>query len=166
MRRRRSRGNMVLETALWIPVLVLMVVGTIQLGRITYLYYTLRKVVYSAARYIAVQQGVNFCDPADPTIQAAIQFAITDQTTGLPLVNNLTADMLSITTECSDPNNPGALGACDTSGCGGAVGAQRPDYVVVTLPSGYLVTPRIPYLTLNPIPLRPSVTVPFQGTTL
>jgi len=164
--RRRSKGNMVLEAALWIPVLVLLVVGMIQFGKITYLYYTLKKVVYSAARYISVQQGTNFCDPADPNIQAAINFAITDSTTGQPLIANLTADMLSITTECMDPNNPGVLGVCDTSGCTGAASAQRPDYVVVTIPSGYMVTPRIPFLTISPIPLRPSVAIPFGGTSL
>lgn len=166
MRRRRTRGNMILEAALWIPVLVLLVVGMIQFGKITYVYYTLRKVVYSAARYISVQQGTNFCDPADPNIQAALNFAVTDQTTGQPLINTLTADMLSITTECADPNNPGVLGACNTSGCGGAAGAQRPDYVVVTIPSGYPVTFRIPYLNPVPILLRPSVAVPFGGTSL
>jgi hypothetical protein len=138
----------------------------IQFGKITYVYYTLKKVVYSAARYIAVQQGTNFCDPADPNIQAAISFAITDQTTGQPLINALTADMLSITTECADPNNPNALGACDTSGCNGAASAQRPDYVVVSIPSGYPVTFRIPLLTPVPISLTPSVAIPFGGTSL
>jgi Flp pilus assembly protein TadG len=163
---RRAKGNMVLEAVLWIPVLVLLVVGMIQFGKITYVYYTLKKVAYSAARYIAVQQGTNFCDPADPNIQAALNFAVTDPTTGQPLLSNLTADMLSITTECADPNNPGVLGICNLAGCGAAAGAQRPDYVVVTIPSGYMVTPRIPFLTLNPIPLRPSIAIPFGGTAL
>ena len=164
--RRRARGNMVLEAALWIPVLVLLVVGMIQIGKITYVYYTLKKVVYSAARYITVQQGTNFCDPADPTMQAALNFAVTDPDTGEPLIAGLTAGMLAITPQCADPNNPGVLAACDTSGCGGAAGVQRPDYVLVTIPSGYAVTPRIPFLTLSPIPLRPSVTLPFGGTSL
>ncbi len=164
--RRRCRGNMIIEAALWIPVLVLLVVGMIQIGKITYVYYTLKKVVYSAARYISVQQGTNFCDPADANIQAALNFAVTDPTTGQPLIAGLTADMLNITIECTDPNTPGVLGVCNTSGCGGAASAQRPDYVLVTIPSGYSVTPRIPFLTLNPIPLRPSVALPFGGTSL
>ena len=157
---------MVLEAAMWIPVLVLLMVGMIQIGKITYVYYTLKKVVYSAARYISVQQGTNFCDPADANIQAAINFAITDQSTGNPLIDNLTPDMISIATECSDPNNPGVLGACDLSGCGGALGAQRPDYVVVSIPNGYIVTARIPFLSPVPIALTPSIAVPFGGTTL
>jgi len=37
--RRRCGGNAVLETALWVPVLVLLMVGMLQFGKITYLYY-------------------------------------------------------------------------------------------------------------------------------
>jgi len=167
MRRRRPSGNMVLETALWIPVLLLLIVGTIQFGKITYLYYSLKKAVYTAARYISVQQGINFCDPNDPTVQAAIQLAVTGTLdgSGNPLISNLTADMLQVTTECADPFNPGgALISCNLSGCGGPAGAQRPDYIVVSIPAGYPVQPRIPFITLDPISFRPSVAVPFGGT--
>ena len=44
--------------------------------------------------------------------------------------------MISVTTECIDPST-GLPGACNSSGCDGAVGAQRPDYVVVSIPDGY-----------------------------
>ena len=164
--RRRCGGNAVLETALWVPVLVLLMVGMLQFGKITYLYYSLKKAVYTTARYIAVQQNVNFCDPADPTIQNAINLAVNDPTTGQPLISNFTADMISVTTQCSDPNNAGILAACDTSGCDGALGARRPDYVVVSIPNGFPVTVRIPFLTPENITLRPAVTVPFGGTSL
>jgi Flp pilus assembly protein TadG len=156
---------MILEAALWIPVLVLLMVGMIQIGKVTYVYYTLKKVVYSAARYIAVQQGTDFCDPTDPNIQAAINFALTDQTTGQPIIDTLTPDMISITTECVDPAS-GVLGSCDTSGCGAAAGAQKPDYVVASIPTGYLVNIRIPFLTPVPVALTPSVAIPFGGTKL
>ena len=157
---------MVIEAALWIPVLVLLMVGMIQFGKITYVYYTLKKVVYSAARYISVQQGTDFCNPTtDANIQGAINFALTDQTTGQPIIDTLTPGMISITTECADPTS-GALGACDISGCGAAVGGQKPDYVVVGIPAGYPVTFRIPFLDPVPISLTPSVTLPFGGTVL
>lgn len=166
MRRRRTRGNMVLEAALWVPVLVLLVVSAIQFGKITYVYYTLKKIVYSTARYLSVQQGTDFCNPAtDQNIQAAINFGITDQTTGTPIIDTLTPDMLSVTTECADPVT-GVLGACNASGCGAALGAQRPDYVVVNIPNGYPVTFRIPLLNTIAFSLFPSVTVPYGGTTL
>lgn len=157
---------MVLEAALWIPVLVLLVVGMIQFGKITYMYYSLKKAVYTAARYLAVQQNVNFCDSSDPNIQNAINLAVNDPNTGEPLISNFTADMVSIATACADPNNGGLLGACDLSGCGAAVSAQKPDYIVVSIPSGFPVTVRIPFLTPEPVVLRPSVTVPFGGTSL
>ncbi len=163
--RRRSRGNMVLEGALWIPVMVLLVVGTIQLGKISYTYFSLRKAAFSAGRYLAVQQGTDFCNLAgDANAQAALNFAITDPNTGAPLISGLTTDMLAISTECVDPAT-GAVGACDTSGCGAAAGAQRPTYIVVTI-SGFTMQPRIPGLSLEPIALSPSVTVAFSGSAL
>lgn len=165
MRRRSSRGNMVLESALWIPILVLLVVGTIQFGKITYTYYSLRKAVFSVARYLAVQQGTDFCNLAgDTNAQNALNFGVNDPTTGTPLISGLTTDMLVITTECVDPAT-GAVGACDTSGCGAAAGAQRPDYIIVSV-SGFLIQPRFPGLTLDPIALSPSVTVSFGGSSL
>lgn len=163
--RRRARGNMVLEGALWIPVMVLLVVGTIQFGKVSYTYFALRKAVFSAARYLAVQQGVNFCDLAgDANAQNAINFAMNDPNTGTPLITGLTTDMFVITTECVDPVS-GAVGACDTSGCGAAAGAQRPDYLVVSV-SGFLYQMRFPGYTPDPVALSPSVTVAFGGSTL
>jgi Flp pilus assembly protein TadG len=156
---------MALEAALWIPVMVLLIVGMVQFGRITYTYYTLKKMVYSAARYLAVQQNVNFCDLAnDAKVAAAIQFAITGTSdgSGLPIVANVTPDMFQVTTQCVDPGT-GVAGPCDTSAC--PTVAQRPDYIMVSLPEGYIMQPRIPIVTLDPIPLRPYVLVPFGGTT-
>jgi hypothetical protein len=162
---RGRRGNMVLEAAMWLPVFFLLISGVIQFGKITYLYYTLRKIVYTVARSVSIQNGVNFCpDASDPIIQGAIQFALTGTTdgSGTPLISNLTPAMISVTTECIDPGT-GLPGSCDAGGCNGPVGAQRPDYVVVTIPDGYPVQPRIPFLLLDPIPLKPTVAVPFGG---
>jgi hypothetical protein len=161
---RRQRGNMVVELAMWLPILFLLIGGMIQVGKWTYLDYSLNKILYSAARQVAVQQGLNFCDPADPATQAALTSAVNDPATGLPLISNLTVDMLQVTTQCLDPT--GAIGACDVSGCGGVASAQRPDFVTVAMPSGYTIQPRIPYILLNPFQLRPTVTVPFNGSSL
>ena len=162
--RRPSRGSVTLETAIFFPVMLLLIVGMIQFGKITYTYYALRNVVYTAARYLSVERGTNFCDPADPNITAAINFAVTGTTdaSGAPLISNLTPDMLQVTTECLVN---GAVSTCDTSGC--AIGpslAARPDYIAVSIPNGYLVTPRLPYTTLTPISFSPSALVPFGGT--
>jgi TadE-like protein len=162
--RRGRGGNMVLEAAMWLPILFLLIVGMEQIGKITYLYYVLKKIEYAAARDLSVQPGVDFCNTAGGAIQAAIQFAITDPSTAQPLISNLTADMFQVSTICLDAT--GAPGACNTSGCNGLTGAQRPDFVTVSIPNGYTVQPRIPYITLNPIALAPSVTVPFNGGAL
>jgi Flp pilus assembly protein TadG len=156
---------MVLEVAMWMPVLLLLITGVIQFGKITYVYYTLRKIEYTVARSVSIESGVNFCpDASDTLIQGAIEFALTGTSdgSGTPLVSNLTPAMISVTTECIDPGT-GLPGPCDTSGCNGAVGAQRPDYVVVTIPDGYRVQPRIPFVLLDPFQLKPTVAVPFGG---
>jgi hypothetical protein len=71
--------------------------------------------------------------------------------------------MITITTECIDPSS-GDVGTCSTSGCDGPGGGPRPDFVVVTVPDGYQISPRIPYMLIDPILLRPQVRVPFGGT--
>ena len=162
MTARRASGNVALETALFIPILLLLIVGTVQIGKLAYLDYTLRKIVYAAARQVAVQQSINFCDVADDqTAQTALNFALND-TTGTPIVANLTA--LQLTTQCSDPNNlGGAMIPCDTSNCDSLTVAGRPDFVTVSIPNGYVVNVLIPFLSPIPITLNPSVTVPFGG---
>jgi TadE-like protein len=155
---------MLIEAALWIPVMVLLIVGMVQVGKITYLYYSLKKAVYSAARYLSLQQGVNFCDLAnDPNVTAALQFAVTGTSDGSapPLISNLTTDMFTVSAECVDPGT-GAPGPCSNPGC--PTVSSRPDYILVTMPTGYRVQPRIPLITLDPIALRPFVMVPFGGT--
>src|SRR4029077_585224 len=94
MRRRGRSGNMVLEVAMWMPVFFLLITGTIQFGKITYVYYTLRKTVNTVASYLAAQNGVNYCDLAgDATITNAVNFALTGSTdgSGTPAIPNLTA---------------------------------------------------------------------------
>ena len=150
---------------MWLPFLFLLIGGIVEFGKVTYLYYTLQKIVTTAASYLAVQNGVNFCpDAGDPAVAAAIQFALTGSTdgSGTPVIPDLTADMLAVTTQCIDPVTL-ALGDCAVSGCGTPVGAQRPEFLTVSIPIGYQVRLRIPYLLTDPIPLRPKATVAYGG---
>ena len=118
MRRRWAgsiRGASVLEIALFVPILVTLLVGMIQIGKITYVYYTLRKTLYTMGRFVSVQQGVNFCDDGDAAILAAKNFALTGNSTDdgtNPILPALTADMISVTIERIDPAS-GAPTACD-----------------------------------------------------
>ena len=164
MRRGRS-GSMAIELAMWLPVMFLLIGGLIQFGKITYIYYSLEKTMTTIASLLAVQNGVNFCPEAgDPTITAAIQFALTGSTdgSGTPAITGLTADMITVTTQCIDPVTL-TLGDCAVSGCGTPVGAQRPDFITVSMPNGYIVQPRIPYILVDPIPLRPKAVVAYGG---
>ena len=166
MRRNRRSGSVAVEVALWMPVLFLLIGGTVQLGKITYTYYTLQKIVNSAASYLAVQNGVNFCPGAsDAGITSALNFALTGTTdgSGTPIIPELTADLLTVTTQCIDPVT-GALGDCAVSGCDTPVGAQRPDFITVSIPDGFVVRPRIPYILVDPIPLRPRAVVAYGGS--
>ena len=163
--RRGRNGSMTIELAMWLPVIFLLLAGIIQFGKITYIYYSLEKTVNTVASYLAVQSGVNFCpDAGDPAVAAAIQFALTGTTdgSGPTAITDLTPDMITVTTQCIDPVTL-APGDCAVSGCGTPVGAQRPDFLLVTIPNGYMIQPRIPYLLVDPIPLKPRAMVAYQG---
>jgi hypothetical protein len=156
---------MAIEVAMWLPFLFLLIGGIIQFGKITYTYYSLQKTVTTIASYLAVQNGVNFCpDAGDPAVTAAIEFGLTGTTdgSGTPYIEGLTADMISVTTQCIDPVTL-TLGDCSVSGCSTPVGAQRPDFLTVSLPNGYVIQPRIPYMLVDPIPLKPKATVAYGG---
>jgi len=167
MRRFASRrGNAILETAMLLPFILVLLVGMGQIAKITYTYYTLRKTVYSIATYLSAQQGVNFCDPSDPTVAAAISFGITGTTDNSepPFVTGLTPAMIQVTPEAIDPVT-GTLSAYG-SGCVASppFDGTPPDQIVVSIPNGYMIQPRIPFLPVNPIPLKPEVKVPYGGT--
>ena len=150
---------------MWLPILFLLITGAIQFGKITYTYYSLKKAVYTVAQYLAAQNGVNYCNGAsDPIVTSAINFAITGTAdgTGAPVITGLSPDMIAVTTQCIDPVT-GAPGDCDTSQCGNPAGGQRPDLIIVSIPNGYLMQPRIPYILLDPIPLRPQAVMPNGG---
>ncbi len=76
----RRRGSAALETVMVLPFLLVLLLGTVEIAKITYTYYTLHKMLYSLARYLGTQQGTNFCDPSDPNIVAAKNFALTGTT--------------------------------------------------------------------------------------
>ena len=165
---RRRRGGSVLEIALFVPIVVTLLVGMVQIGKVTYVYYTLRKTLYTMGRFVATQQGVNFCDDGDATVIAAKNFALSGTSTedgADQILPALTTDMITVSIERIDPQS-GAPTTCDCSvtGCDTGAGGGPPDFIVVSIPDGYQVNPRIPFLTLDPILLRPMVRVPYGGT--
>ncbi|MBI3683615.1 MAG: pilus assembly protein [Acidobacteria bacterium] len=167
MKRRSQLGSILLENAMYLPILLLLLLGMIEIGRVTYTFYTLQKILYTVARYAGTQQGVNFCDDADTTVQAAKTFALTGATdgSGEPYISNLAAEQIQVRIE-RFTSASGEIGECECSdtGCDTANGGSGPDYIVVSIPDGYSVRLLIPQLPVDPIPLRPRVRVPYQGT--
>ena len=156
---------MVLEAVIFLPFMFLLIVGMVRIGEITYLYYTLKKALYATAQFLAVQQGVDFCSDSTGLVQAAKNFGLTGTTDGSqdPFLPALTTDLIDISTECYDPSTQ-AVGPCTLSCEGATAGVVQPTYIVVSIPDGYTVRPRLPYILSDEIPLRPFVRVPFGGT--
>ncbi|HUS07044.1 MAG TPA: TadE/TadG family type IV pilus assembly protein [Bryobacteraceae bacterium] len=166
MKRLNSRGSAMIETAMMMPLLVLLLVGMTELARITYTYYTLQKTMYTLARYLSTQQGVNFCDDADSAIVAAKSFAINGTTDGSAqsTLANLTSDMIHVRIEKYDPSTQEVSECeCSITGCDTGAGGGPPSFVVVTIPDGYSIRPAIPYLVSESILFKPHVRVPFGG---
>jgi Flp pilus assembly protein TadG len=151
----RRRGNMVLEMVAVIPLFLLLIVGMVQFGTVTYRYYAVKKLVYAAGRQVAVQQGINFCDVAnDVTAQAAIRTALND-VNGNPVVAELTT--VNITAECADPS--GVLAPCTS--CPDV--NPQPGFLLVTIPEGVPFQIRLPYLNPVDLSMQPFALVPFGG---
>lgn len=164
MRHHGRRAAILLEAAMWIPILVLLLVGMIELARVSYTYYTLHKMMYSIARIVGTGLGTNFCSDTG-TVQDSITFALNGgNTEGQPIMQGLAADQIDVRIERYDPTS-GELAVCECSqtGCDTEAGGRPPDYVVVSIPDGYPMRLAIPYMNIDPIPLRPQVRVPYGG---
>ena len=161
------RGGALVETVLFVPVLLALLIGTVDLGRIAYTYYMLEKLMSNLARYVGTQQGVNFCDNQDATVQAAINYALTGQTDSSdnPIIPGLTSSMFQVRIERYDPASQ-QLEVCDcsTAGCDSSQGGSPPGFIVVSLTNGFPVQPVFWGFQVDPFPLRPEVRVPYGGT--
>ena len=167
MRRSKQSGGALLESAMLAPVLILLLLGMVEIARISYTYYTLQKILYTLARYVGTQQGVNFCDEADSTVLAAKNLAVTGTLDGSadPIVRGLAVDLLRVRIERYDAASD-AFGDCDCSvlGCDTANGGRAPDFIVADIPDGYSVRPIFYGLAVDPFLLRPRIRIPYAGT--
>ena len=152
---------------MYLPILVALLVGMIELARVSYTYYALHKILYSVGRFVGTQQGVNFCDGTDATVTTAKNLALTGTAdgTGTPIIANLTADQIQIRIERFQTDSADlAECGCDATSCDTANGGQGPDWVVVSITDGYPIQLTFWGLAPDPFPLRPSVRLPFTGT--
>ena len=155
-----KRGSVLVESVLMLPILLGLLIGTVELARVTYTYYMLQKTMYTLARFLGTQQGVNFCNPEDAAVQAAVTYALTDN----PIVG-LMPNMFQVRIERYDSNSQQVV-ACDCSaiGCDASLGSLPPGFIAVSLTDGYLVHPVFWGFAMDPFPLRPAVRVPYGGT--
>ena len=149
-----------------IPLLLSLLIGTIELARVFYTYYTLEKVMYDSPATLARSRASTSAIP--PTLhrrRRKLRAHRSTDTAQDPVVPDLTPAMFQIAIERYDPAAQ-AMTPCDCSptGCDASQGGQPPDYIQVSLIDGYSVQPFFWGFTIDPFPLRPTVTVPYGGT--
>lgn len=162
---RGRNGNALIETAMFVPLLVLLLVGTAELGRVTFLYYQVHKTLYGLARLVATRQGANLCDAADAEVTAVKNFALTGTSDGSePLITGLTGDLVRIRVERQEADSA-ILSECECSltGCDISQGGVQPQFIVISVPDGFPVQVNIPYLLQQTVTFRPTIRVPAGG---
>ncbi len=164
-RRNRQKGNSLIETAMFMPLFILLLVGTYQIGRVTFLYYQVHKTLYGLARLLSTRQGVNLCDTGDAEYLNAVNLALSGAPEGGdPLINGLSADQISIRLERQEADSA-ILSECSCSDpvCNVSQGGSQPGFLVVSMVNGYVVNVSIPYLLTQTVTLQPTVRVPMGG---
>jgi hypothetical protein len=167
MRFGSRKGTSLIEGAIFIPLVILLLLGMMEFGRITYTYYQLQKVMYAFARVAGTQQNINLCDANNDVLTQAVNVARTGtgESGAESVVLGLQSADFRVRIERYNPDTD-SLSECDCSsdGCDTTQGGGRPDFLYVDLANGYPVTLRIPFVSPDPIILRPSVRLPFGGT--
>src|ERR1700730_6758700 len=126
---KRARGAALVESVLLLPVVLGLLIGTVELARVTYTYYMLEKLMYNLARYLGNQQGGNFCDSQDAAVQSAINYSLTGDPTTFqnPIIPRLTPSMFLIRAERYDSNSQQMVPCdCTAPGCDASQGGQPP----------------------------------------
>jgi hypothetical protein len=170
----RNRGQAAVETALAIPLLLLMMFGAFQVARIFWVYQTLHKAVRNGAGLLSRASNLNYCDQSDPMFLNVKNFIVYGNMQGIgdPLVTGLTiyyinfyperiaADSTEVddcTWSCGNPTN-------DVNSCDIAAGGRAPDFITVSLgPSGFPLEVLFPYVHWTTMNLKVSVRVPLTG---
>jgi len=167
MNLRSRKGTSLIEGAMFIPFVILLLLGMMEFGRITYTYYQLQKIMYAFARVAGTQQNINICDANNELLTQSISVARTGtgDASVEPVVLGLQASDFRIRAERYNPESDSIVECdCSSSGCDTSQGGSAPNYIFVDLANGYPVTLRIPFVPQDPIILRPSVRLPFGGS--
>lgn len=170
MRRKNQRGQAIVEAAFQIPLILALLFGGVEIGRIFYTYHTLQKALRGGAGLAAKSVNVNYCDISDLTLLDIRNFVVYGnlQGEGNPIVPGLTPDMVQILPERGIPDSTGvtecfcteAADSCDVTATGHA-----PDFVVLNFgPDGFPLRVPFPFVDLGAVNLRVSVRMPVTGS--
>ena len=164
------RGQALVEVALQIPLMMALLFGGVEIGRVFYTYHALNKALRGGAGLAARAVNVNYCDTSDVTLTDVRNFVVFGnlQGEGNPIVSGLTADMIQILPERSIPYSTGisecvcteATDSCDVTATG-----RAPDFVVLNFgPDGFPLRIPFPFSTISSVNLRVSVRMPVTGS--
>ena len=141
--------------------------GTVEIGRVFYVYHTLQKALRGGAGLLARSTNVEYCNASDLTLVDARNFIVYGnlEGEGTEGVRGLTPDMIQILPERTGTDST-AVAACvcsgepDPNGCDASSGGRAPDFVVVNLGTGFPLAVPALFGTIN---LRVSVRMPVTG---
>lgn len=164
-----QRGQAVVELAFQIPLMLVILFGTVQIARVFYVYHTLQKSLRGGGGLLARSVNVDYCDAADATLADARNFIVFGnlQGEGTPVVQGLTPDMIQILPERAVAGTTGVtecLCAEDPESCAVSSGGRAPDFVVVNLGGGFPIPVLFPFVNLGTINLKVSVRMPMTGS--
>lgn len=167
-RKSNHRGQAVVELAFQIPLMLAILFGSVQIGRVFYVYHTLQKAVRGGAGLLARSVNVDYCNSEDATLADARNFMVYGnlQGEGTPVVQGLTPDMIQIVPERGVTGTTGVtecLCAEDAESCAVSTGGRAPDFVVVNLGSGFPLPIPFPFVDLGTVNLSVSVRMPVTG---
>lgn len=165
---RAQRGQAVAELAFQIPLMLVILFGAVQIGRVFYVYHTLQKALRGGAGLLARSVNVDYCNSEDTKHTDARNFIVFGnvQAEGVPVVQGLTPDMIQILPERVAAGTTGVTECscvADANSCDISSGGRAPDFVVVNLGAGFPLQVTFPYVNLGTINLRVSVRMPVTG---
>lgn len=154
--------------AFQIPLIMAMLFGVVEIGRMFYVYHSLQKALRGGAAFLARSTGTEYCLAGSPALEDARNLIVYGnlQGEGTPVVQGLTPDMIEILPERVVAGSTGVI-AClcteDPESCDPSSGGRAPDFIVVNLGSGFPLAVPFPYVNLGTINLKVSVRMPLTG---
>lgn len=157
-----------MELAVQIPLIIVILFGTVEVARVFYVYHTLQKALRGGAALLARSPNVLYCDSNDLTLTDARNFMVYGnlQGQGTAVVQGLTPDSIQILPERSVTGTTGVVSCLcteDPDSCDSGSGGRAPDFIVVSLGDGFPLPIPFPFIDLGTVNLRVSVRMPVTG---